>query len=86
MSGESNGKAAAVVSDAPTPRIKGKFSLYDLPDGGIHIAWLANGLDETETQHLEVPGQVLKIAKLASEGKLNPMQLMKEMTNGGMFG
>ena len=68
--------------NAPEPRIRGRFSLYDLPDGGIHIAWLPVGMEESETQHIEIPGQVLKVAKLASEGKLNPMQLAKEMMGG----
>jgi hypothetical protein len=71
--------------DAPEPRIRGRFSLYDLPDGGIHIAWLPNGAEDSDTQHFEIPGQVLKIAKMASEGKLNPAEMAKHMM-GGMFG
>lgn len=63
------------------PRIRGRFALYDIPDGGIHISWQPDGSDET--QHAEIPGKVLKLAKAASEGNLNPMQMAKIMMGGG---
>ncbi len=70
------------VQVLPLPRIRGRFSLYDLPDGGIHVAWLGDGMDEPDTQHMEIPGKILKLAQKAAEGKLNPIQIVKEMMGG----
>jgi hypothetical protein len=66
-----------------SPRIRGRFALYDIPDGGIHVAWIPEDSPDEDTQHFEVPGMVLRMAKAASEGKLNPADMMKMMMNGG---
>jgi hypothetical protein len=59
------------------PRLTGKFSLYDTPDGGIHIAYLPDGTEET--QHLELPGKAIQLAKMLDSGKMNPLSLMRMM-------
>lgn len=69
----------AEVVQAPEPRIRGRFALYDLPEGGIHVAWIPEGAPDEDTQHIEIPGMVLQLAKAASEGKLNPADMVKHM-------
>lgn len=61
----------------PEPLLKGRFNLYETPDGGFHIAYLADGDDET--RHLEVPAMVVRMARASAEGKLNPVKALKEM-------
>lgn len=64
----------------PEPILKGRFNLYETPDGGFHIAYMADG--ETETRHLEIPAMVVRMARLSAEGKLNPVKAIKEMMSG----
>jgi hypothetical protein len=66
----------------PEPILKGRFNLYETPSGGFHIAYVAD--DETETRHLEIPAMVVRMAKASAEGKLNPMQALKEMMSSGV--
>lgn len=61
------------------PRIRGRFNLYDTPDGSIHIAYVADG--EEETKHFEIPAMLIKLAKAGAEGKMNPLQMVKAMMN-----
>lgn len=71
------------MSTPPEPRIKGRFNLYDTPDGGLHISYQEDGKDDV--QHIDVPGQILKMAAMLESGKLNPLQAfgkMKEMFGG----
>lgn len=57
--------------------MKGRFNLWETPEGGYHIAYI---LDDTEdTRRLEIPGMVIRMAKLASEGKLNPGKALREI-------
>ena len=66
------------INDVVTPRIRGKFALFDTADGGLHIAYRPEG--DEEDQHFEIPGHVLKVAKMLSEGKLtNPMEMLRMM-------
>jgi hypothetical protein len=62
----------------PVPRLRGRFTLYDTPDGGMHIAYKPDGSETTE--HFEIPGKVLKMAQLIQSGQmLNPAEIMKAM-------
>jgi hypothetical protein len=65
----------------PEPTIKGRFNLWDTPEGGFHIAYIADGTDET--RHLEIPGMVVRVARMAAEGKLSPAKAMREMMSNG---
>jgi|HubBroStandDraft_2_1064218.scaffolds.fasta_scaffold11571_7 hypothetical protein len=56
----------------PVPRQKGRYSLFDTPDGGLHVAYTAEGTDET--QHIEIPGRLLQMAKMLEDGKMSPMK------------
>jgi hypothetical protein len=64
----------------PTPLMNGKFSLYDTPDGGYVIAYQPEG--DQETRRIEVPAIVVRMAKMASEGKLSPVAAMKGLISG----
>jgi hypothetical protein len=63
----------------PEPFIKGKFSIYETPDHGFHVAALFDG--ETEVRHAEIPGAMLKMAGMLSGS--NPMTTLKNLFGGG---
>jgi hypothetical protein len=63
--------------DTPEPLIKGRFTLYETTDGGYHLAYMPDG--EAESKHLEVPAWVVKMSKMAAEGKRNPLSIMMGM-------
>lgn len=65
-----------VVTDAPRILHEGRYRLYEKPDGGIHLVYLPDG-QEVE-QHMEIPGAMLRLAKMASEGNLSFPQFIKE--------
>jgi hypothetical protein len=58
--------------------MNGKFSLYETDEGGFHIAYNPEG-GEGETQHLEIPAMVVRMARASAEGKLSPLGMMKMM-------
>jgi hypothetical protein len=60
--------------------MKGRFTLYETPDNGFHIAYLPDG-DEEETRHMEVPGTIVHLAKMGAEGKLSPLALARAFMN-----
>jgi hypothetical protein len=62
------------------PMMKGRFTLYETPDGGYHIAYLAD--DTEETRHIEVPGPLVSLAKAGAEGKLNPLAMARMFMGG----
>lgn len=82
------------MTTPPEPRIKGRFNLYDTPDGGLHISYqedpkLVNldtaEFEEQPVQHIDVPGKILAMAKMLENGSMNPLQVfgkMKEMLGG----
>jgi hypothetical protein len=57
---------------SPVPRQMGRYNLFDTPDGGIHISYTIEGSDIVE--HIEVPGKLLKMAKMMEEGSMSPMK------------
>lgn len=70
---------------APVPRMKGRFNLYDTPDGGLHIAYQEDykTADDDGTpidepiQHLELPGRLVKLTESLKTGGASPAKLMK---------
>jgi hypothetical protein len=62
---------------APEPILKGRFNLYEAPDGSFVIVYIADG--ETETRRLDIPAMVIRMARMSAEGKLNPVKALKEM-------
>jgi hypothetical protein len=77
---------AATVVDALTPRVlhQGRYRLYEKSDGSLRIQYRRD--DKDEDDFLEIPGAILRLAKLASEGKMNPLQAMKAMREGSFNG
>jgi hypothetical protein len=72
------------VESIPVILHQGRYRLYEKPDGTLRIQYQIDGKDTED--FMEIPGAMIKLAKAASEGKLNPMQMMKsamEYMNGG---
>lgn len=59
------------------PRIvhEGTYRLWEKADGTLHVAYLRTG-NETE-DHFEIPGEMLNMAKAASQGKLSPFDMLR---------
>jgi hypothetical protein len=66
----------------PSPRQKGRYNLYDTPDGGIHVSYTVEGSEEI--QHIEIPGRIIQMAKMLEDGKMGPAQVLKALK--GMAG
>ena len=66
----------------PTILHQGRYRLYKLPDGGMHVVYKMDGQDEEK--HMEVPGQILSMAEGLATGKMNPAHIMKSIM--GMMG
>jgi|HubBroStandDraft_5_1064220.scaffolds.fasta_scaffold132300_3 hypothetical protein len=64
-----------------TPRVlhKGVYTLYEKPDGTLRIQYRRT--DREEDDFMEIPGAILRLAKAASEGKLNPLEAVKMLRN-----
>ena len=64
------------MSDAPGPAERGRYAIYEEPDGGLVIP-RASGLCEscsgctcgTQQEPLRIPAVMVKMARAASEGK-----------------
>jgi hypothetical protein len=63
--------------------MNGKFSLYETPEGGLHVAYVPDGDQDDEPKHLEIPAMVVKMAKASAEGKLSPLAMMRQMMGAG---
>lgn len=75
-------QASETVAEMLAPKVlhKGVYTLYEKSDGTLRIQYRRT--DREEDDYIEIPGAILRMAKLASEGKLNPMQAFKAMRNG----
>lgn len=56
-----------------------KASVYETPDGGYHISYVRE--DSEETKHVEIPGTLVRMAKMAKNGG-NPLKMMSAMMSG----
>lgn len=65
----------AELQSVPVPFMKGRFNVYETPDGGFHIAYQKDGTEEIE--HINLPGPLIRAAQMMSEGKLSPMAAIK---------
>lgn len=74
----------AVISE-PIIVHQGRYRLYSKPDGGIHLVYQRD--DKDEADHIDLPGMMVNLLNMASEGKLSPTELIREMmklrSNGG---
>jgi hypothetical protein len=69
----------AEIEVANVPHIvhKGVYTLWEKPDGTLRIQYLRS--DQTEESFMEFPGPIVKLARAASEGKVNPLDMMREV-------
>lgn len=59
----------------PEAVLKGRFAIFETPDGGYHLAYRAEG---TETdQHVQVPGFYVKMAMKQAGGKGGLAKMLK---------
>lgn len=85
------------MTTPPEPKMKGRFNLYETPDGGFHISYQEDptylpeyGEDPTavvehEIQHIDIPGQIIQMAKMMEAGSMSPAKMfgtMKKMLGG----
>lgn len=63
---------------SPEPIMKGRFNLFETPQGGFHISYMRDG--EEEMRHLEIPPIVAKVMK----GEMNPMTALRKMMSGNV--
>ena len=61
----------------PTILHEGRYRLYEKPDGGLHLAYKRD--DVEELQHMEIPGALINLARMAAEGNISPTQMLREM-------
>ena len=47
------------MSNPLEPTMRGRYTMYDLPDGGLHIAYTVEEEPGSEPRHLEIPGMVV---------------------------
>lgn len=64
----------------PEPLMKGRFTLYETPDGGYHIAYIVDDEDQA-ARHIEIPAMVVKMARATAAGKMNPVTAMRALMN-----
>lgn len=74
----------ATVTNAPRILHKGVYTLYEKPDGTLRIQYRRT--DREEDDFMEIPGAILRLAKAASEGKLNPLKAMQMLKAGNYNG
>jgi hypothetical protein len=71
------------MSEQTTPEaiMKGRFNLFQTPDGGFHIAYQKDeeyrGPDEPDIMHIDVPGFVIQGAKMMADGGMSVKDMLK---------
>lgn len=71
-------------SNAPIIVHEGRYRLYEKPDGSLRIQYRRD--DKDEDDFVELPGAMIRLAKMASEGNMSFPQFLKEaarLRNGG---
>lgn len=81
------GNASCTVNSNKSPVVpvvlhQGRYRLYEKPDGTLRIQYRRDDKDVDDV--IEIPGAMLRMAKMLSEGNLNPLQAIKIMRNEGM--
>lgn len=70
---------SVAVAPVDEPRIvhQGHYRLYQKPDGGLRVQYRRD--DKDQDDFFELPGVMVALAQAAAEGRIGPMELMKEM-------
>jgi hypothetical protein len=63
-----------MMTDVPEAMAHGRFSLYVTDGNGYHIAYKFD--TEDETRHIDIPGRLVTMARLASGGQVDISNLM----------
>jgi hypothetical protein len=71
-------ESVEVVDNVPHVIHKGVYTLWEKPDGSLRIQYHRD--DKEEEDFFELPGAMVKLAKAAEQGKMNPMDMIKEVT------
>lgn len=66
---------AEVALPEPVLLLKGKFGIFETPEGGIHLVFKLEGQDEDK--HMEFTPFMLKAMQMAFPGKGNPLQMLR---------
>lgn len=56
---------------------QGVYRLYQKPNGDMRVQYKRD--DKEEEDFFEVPAALQRLAKMGAEGKLSPMDMMKEV-------
>lgn len=76
------------IEDFTTPTMKGRFNLFKTPDGGFHVAYVKDPTEdepEPETQHIDIPGSIVRASQMLADGKMTPgkaMNIFMSLTKG----
>lgn len=89
MSGGNEGQSSVTDTEitnivAPVILHEGRYRLYENPDGSLRIQYRRD--DKDEDDFVELPGAMIRLAKMASEGNMSFPQFIKEaarLRNGG---
>lgn len=63
------------VEPQPELLLKGKFGIFETPDGGVHLVFQLDGQDGDK--HMEFSPMMLKAMAMAFPGKGNPLQMLR---------
>jgi hypothetical protein len=66
--------------DDPTPLVKGRFSVYETPDGGFVLAYRLDGADEDS--HYRIPAFIVKAARKQFRRGFTVDHLPTQLTTG----
>lgn len=82
MSSEIADAEAEAEADGAGPKLisRGRYSLYQAPDGGLHLAYRPEDADEDA--HLVVPPWVIRAAEAAAGGQ-GPLGRMRALIGFG---
>lgn len=57
--------AEAELVPVPVPFMKGKFAIFETPQGGLHIAYRLDGTEEDK--HIDLPPAMIKMAEMMGD-------------------
>lgn len=65
------------TENVPVVVHKGVYTLWEKPDGSLRVQYRRD--DKEEDDFFELPGAIIRLGKAAQEGKMNPLEMMKEV-------
>lgn len=70
-----------MTTPEPSELFSGRFTLYETPGGGYHLAYRPDG--DEELHHFDIPAAVVGAAKMAAEGGISPTKLFNVLRGRG---